>query len=230
MGLQILDFILIGIMLVSGVLALMRGFTREVLSLVAWGLAALAAYVAIRHQPFVDYAMANVPYLGTPTLAMVAVGAVAFLVVLIVISVISVKISDMVVDSAIGGFDRTLGFVYGLARGLVLVAIAYQFYGWFLKPEQQQVWVREARSLPMIKAVGDKLRDYLPPDIAKALEQSQTSETAGAAPKSDTESGYQSNQTQGLDNLIQGTGGGATVGQAPTFGQSGGDSNGQSGQ
>jgi membrane protein required for colicin V production len=227
MGLQLLDFILIGIMLISGVLALMRGFTRELLSLVAWGLAALAAYIAIKQQSFIDYAMAKVPYLGTPTLAMVAVGATAFLIVLIVVSVISVKISDMVVDSALGAFDRTLGFIYGLARGLVLVAIAYQFYGWFLKPDSQQAWVREARTLPLIKSVGDKLRDYLPPDIAKALSQEGETDTTQTTPKTDTEPGYQNNQTQGLDNLIQGTGGGATTTQPPTFGQSNGENTGQ---
>ena len=47
MPLTILDFILIAIMLISGLLALMRGFTREVLSLLAWGVAAVAAYFAI---------------------------------------------------------------------------------------------------------------------------------------------------------------------------------------
>ena len=46
MSLHLLDFILLGIMLISGLLALMRGFTREVLSLVAWGAAAVAAYFA----------------------------------------------------------------------------------------------------------------------------------------------------------------------------------------
>ena len=59
MPFEILDLILIGIMLISGLLALMRGFTREVLSLVAWGLAALAAYFAIKQQPLIDLARAQ---------------------------------------------------------------------------------------------------------------------------------------------------------------------------
>ena len=50
MPLTLLDFILVGIMLISGLLALMRGFTREVLSLVAWGVAAVAAYFAVKQQ------------------------------------------------------------------------------------------------------------------------------------------------------------------------------------
>ena len=225
MSLQILDFILIGIMLISGVLALMRGFTREVLSLVAWGLAALAAYFAIKQPKLVDIAL---PYVDKPILAQIAVGAIVFVLVLIIVSVISVKISDMVVDSSAGAFDRTLGFIYGLARGFVLVAIAYLFYGWLLPFDKQEVWVREAASLPLIKSVGEKLLSFMPPDIAETLnntallknpDQTSTGETK-AAPQS----GYQNNETQGLDNLIQGTGGNS---QQPQFGQSGGESTGQ---
>ena len=51
---QILDFILFGIMLVSGLLALARGFTRELLSLAAWGAAAGAAWFATKQKPIMD--------------------------------------------------------------------------------------------------------------------------------------------------------------------------------
>jgi membrane protein required for colicin V production len=207
MGFQLLDLILIGIMLISGVLALMRGFTREVLSLLAWGLAALAAYYAIRQQNLLDLAL---PYVDKPILAQIAVGAVAFLLVLIIVSVITVRIADLVVDSSAGAFDRTLGFIYGLARGLVLVAIAYLFYGWLLPYDKQDVWVRDAKSLPVIKMVGGKLCGLMPPDICETLSNTALvdapDQTSATGAKTTPESGYQSNTTQGLDNLIQGTG------------------------
>ena len=163
MTLTLLDFILIAIMLVSGLLALMRGFTREVLSLVAWGVAAVAAYTAIRQQSLIDTTMQNIPYLEKPMLAQIAVGAAAFVIVLIVVSIISVKISDFVVDSAAGAFDRTLGFVFGVARGFVFVAIAYLFYGWLLPFDKQEPWVRTAYSLPSIKSTGEALLALMPP-------------------------------------------------------------------
>ena len=75
MPLTLLDFILLAIMLVSGLLALMRGFTREVLSLVAWGAAAVAAYFAIKQPGLIEWAKANVPYLEKDILAQIAVGA-----------------------------------------------------------------------------------------------------------------------------------------------------------
>ena len=179
MPFELLDLILAGIMLISGLLALMRGFTREVLSLVAWGLAAIAAYFAIKQPPLIDLVM---PYVDKPILAQIIVAAVAFIVVLIVVSVVSVKISDYVVDSSAGAFDRTLGFIYGLARGFVLVAIAYLFYGWLLPFEKQDEWVKNARSLPLIRQAGEVLLSFMPPDIAETLNNTALLRNSGAAP------------------------------------------------
>jgi membrane protein required for colicin V production len=201
MPLQILDFILIGIMLVSGVLALSRGFTREVLSLLAWGAAAIAAYFAIQQKQLLDLVT---PYVDKPVLAQIAVGAVAFIIVLIVVSIISVKISDRVVDSAVGAFDRTLGLIYGLARGLVLVAIAYLFYGWLQPPENQEDWIRNAKSLPMIQSVSNGLIaviERISPDAAQNLTKTTITNPEGPAPG---ETGYSNGQTQGLENLVDG--------------------------
>jgi membrane protein required for colicin V production len=214
MPFTILDFILLGIMLVSGLLALARGFTREVLSLVAWGAAAVAAYFAIKQPGFVEFAKTNVPYLDKEILAQIAVGAAAFLVVLIIVSIISVKISDYVVDSSAGSFDRTLGFIFGVVRGFVFVTIAYLFYGWLLPYDKQETWVRNAYSLPMIKSAGEGLLSFMPPEIAETLSNTALSSgtkgdaTDPALPEA-PESGYKSNEAQGLDNLIQGTGGDA---------------------
>ena len=220
MSLTLFDFILLGIMVISGLLALMRGFTREVLSLMAWGLAAVATYFALKQDKLIAWAMENVPYLDKDILAKIAVGAAVFIVVLIVVSIISVRISDYVVDSAAGAFDRTLGFIFGVARGFVFVAIAYLFYGWLLPFDKQEPWVRNATSLPLIKSTGEALLALMPPDIAETLSNTallkNPGQTGGATPEGEAESGYRDNETQGLDNLIEGTGGT----QQPTFGQS----------
>jgi len=214
-----LDFILLGIMLVSGLLALARGFTREVLSLVAWGAAAVAAYFAIKQPNLVEFAKTNIPYLDKEILAQIAVGASAFLIVLIIVSIISVKISDYVVDSSAGSFDRTLGFIFGVGRGFIFVAIAYLFYGWLMPFEKQQAWVRNAYSLPMIKSAGEGLLSFMPPDIAETLSNTALAKDPASARTQQLpdlpEEGYQSNENQGLENLIQGTGGA----QKPDTGQ-----------
>lgn len=217
MSFQILDFILFGIMAVSGLLALARGLTREVLSLVAWGLAAAAAFFAIKQKPLLNLVM---PYVDPtkPMIAQIIVAAVAFLLVLIIVSVVSVKISDRVVDSRIGAFDRTLGFFYGLGRGLVFVAVAYLFYGWLLPVDRQEDWVRNAVSLPVVRSVGNVMLSIMPPDIAQTLSNSaQIANPTSTSGKSTKSPSYTKGETQGLDNLVNGQPKSAAE---PAFGQS----------
>lgn len=209
MPFQLLDIILVGIMLISGLLSLMRGFTREVLSLAAWGASAFGAYVAVKQPALIDLAL---PYVDKPILAMIAVGAIAFLAILIVVSLISVKISDVVVDSSIGSLDRSLGLLFGFARGFVLVAISYLFYGWLVPADRQESWVRDASALPAIVYVGEVLLNFMPPDIAETLANTALMANPDAPSlKTDqatgkSEPGYQPSEAQGLNNLIEGTG------------------------
>ena len=217
MSFQILDFILFGIMAISGLLALARGLTREVLSLVAWGLAAAAAFFASKQKPLLDLVAPHVDP-TKPVVAQVIVAAVAFILVLIIVSVISVKISDRVVDSRVGAFDRTLGLLYGLARGLVLVSIAYLFYGWLLPVDRQEDWVKNAVSIPVVRTVGNMLLGLMPPDIAQTLQNSaQIANPAAPATKADGTPTYTDGQTKGLDNLVNQT---DQTTKVPAFGQS----------
>ena len=212
MSLQILDFVLLGIMLLSGLVAMARGFTREVLSLVTWILAAVAAYFAVQQPALMDFASKQI---SNKTIATVSVAGISFLLTLIVLSIISVRMSDWVVDSAAGAFDRTLGFIYGLARGLVFVSICYLFYGWMFPSDKQEDWIKNAQSLPIIESVGKFIIDYIPPDVRKNFDRSHIAtnpEAAVVAPAdgSAQQQGYSNGQTQGLDNLVNG----ASQGQA----------------
>ncbi len=159
-----LDIILIAIMLISGFLAMLRGLTREVLSILSWAVAALATLFI-----FPMYQAQARTYIEPPILADAALAAGVFLVVLIVVSLITMRISDKVLDSRIGALDRTLGFLFGLARGLVLVVIAYLFFSWLVPEDTQPTWIRDARSLPILKNTGDAIVSLLPEDPASAL-------------------------------------------------------------
>ncbi len=104
-----------------------------------------------------------------------------------------------------GAFDRTLGFIYGLARGLVLVAIAYLFYGWLNPPENQEDWIRNAKSLPVVQSVSNGIVaviERIAPDAAQNLSESAISNPQG--PAEGAETGYSNGQTQGLENLVDG--------------------------
>jgi membrane protein required for colicin V production len=209
MPFQLLDLILIGIMIISGLLALMRGFTREVLSLLAWGIAGLAALGAVLSPELNQLAG---QYLQPEIVAKIALGGGVFLIVLIIMSLISVRIADWVLDSAAGAFDRTMGFVYGVARGLLLVAIAYLFYVWLVPEQNQEEWIRNARLLPVVKEVSTVVISFLPADVADVLRNKTyvtDQDNAPAQPAAEDEEGYQAGQQQNLNRLIESTDGGS---------------------
>jgi membrane protein required for colicin V production len=154
-----LDLILLLVMLVSGLLAMIRGFMRELLSIGAWGIAALATlYSYARVLPTVKQ------YFSSDTVATAVTVIGIFMVTLLVVSVLTVRISDMILDSRVGALDRTLGFLFGLGRGLLIVVVAYLFFDWLVPDRSQPEWVRGAKSKVVIKSTGDWLKSMLPDD------------------------------------------------------------------
>jgi len=159
MPITLLDIILLAVMLISGLLAMIRGFMREVLSIAAWGIAALVTlYSYARVLPIAQ------GYFSSNTVATaVSVGGI-FVITLLIVSIVTVRISDMILDSRVGALDRTLGFLFGLGRGLILVVIAFLFFVWLVPDRSQPEWVRGAKSKVVLQSTGDWLKAMLPDD------------------------------------------------------------------
>lgn len=168
MPLSWLDIILVSIMVLSALLAMMRGVTREVLSISSWGGAAAAAFFAYLQPELREIAHSYVQPQNNYLADIVLVIGV-FFIVLIVLSFLTIRLSDRILDSRIGALDRTLGFVFGLARGLAIVVVAYMFYSWIIPKEKQFMWIKTARTLPIIELTSDLIISQLPPDAAEAL-------------------------------------------------------------
>ena len=160
------DIVVLAVLALSGLLAFMRGLVREVLGVAAWAVAALVAspYGVFPYvQPWVRQQFAD------PGVAdAVAFGGV-FLIVLIVLWLIAAGIGNAVRGSALGGLDRTLGLVFGLARGAALLAAAYILTGHLVAPDQWPAPVLEARSLPTIYRGAEWLAAQLPPQYRPAV-------------------------------------------------------------
>ncbi|SKA28595.1 CvpA family protein [Consotaella salsifontis] len=163
MTVTLLDAILIAIMLVSGLLAMVRGFSREVLSVVSWLAAAAAAFVF--YEPVTPFVAR---YISNGTVAMAVAALSVFLITLIIVSFITLRIADFIIDSRIGALDRALGFLFGAARGLLLVVVAMLFFNW-LVPENQPTWIANAQSKPMLDDLGQQLVAALPENPEKAI-------------------------------------------------------------
>jgi membrane protein required for colicin V production len=150
-----LDIILVVIMLLSGFLAMVRGFTREVLSIFSWAVAAVAAlYLTPKYWTLVE------GYFPSPGFAQIAFAAGVFIIFLIVVSLITLRISDTVLDSRVGALDRTLGFLFGLARGFLLVAIVFILFSALARVQPE--WVSSARSYPILQQTQVAIESLLP--------------------------------------------------------------------
>jgi membrane protein required for colicin V production len=161
MSITLLDFILIGVVLLSALLAMVRGFTREVLSIASWAAAAAATLYFLPQVR--DYARAQIN-LEPKILVDAMAGGAIFLVTLIVVSLLTMRLSDAILDSRIGPFDRALGFLYGGARGFLLATIAYLFFSWLVPEQAQPQWAAQAASRPVLESAGQSLRAMLPED------------------------------------------------------------------
>jgi membrane protein required for colicin V production len=159
------------------------------------------------------------PYIESGTVATIIAAAVIFFIALIVASYITTKISDFVIDSRVGALDRGLGFLFGAARGLLLLVIALLFFSWLVQAPPS--WVANARSKPLLTNLGDKLMAALPDDVEAALlkrfrnnnsdapangTDAPPADDGAAAPPPDTT--YGTDTRQNLDTLIQNSGSG----------------------
>ena len=160
------DLAILAVLALSGLLAFSRGLVREVLGLGAWVIAAVAAssYGAFPHvEPWVRQQFSD-----PTTAAIVAFGGV-FLVVLILCWLLAGSIAGMIRRSALGGLDRTLGLVFGIVRGAVLVCALYIVVGIAIPIEQWPPPVMEARALPSVFKGATWLADHVPPQYRPAI-------------------------------------------------------------
>ena len=164
MPFPVLDLVVVGIVLISALLAAVRGFTREVLAIVAWVVAAAAAWYL--HPLALPIAQ---QYISSGTVALVASIGAIFVITLIIVSIITVQISDLILDSRIGALDRTLGLFFGAARGFLICVIGWAFLGWLLQGKEPE-WATASKTRPAMENTRDNIIAMLP-ENAEALIQ-----------------------------------------------------------
>jgi len=156
------DIVVVVVLLASGVFALMRGFVHEVLAMAGWIIAPLAAVQAL---PYVRPLARQ--YISTnPTIADGAGGFAVFLVVLLVLSLITHAISKKVQGSAVSSVDRSLGFAFGLLRGLLLVSLAYMVSK-TLMPEDPEI-LASAKTRPLMMVGSSMIQSLVPAQVSEA--------------------------------------------------------------
>jgi membrane protein required for colicin V production len=209
------DLAVVVILLLSALLAFARGFVQEVLSIAGWVGAAAVTWFGL--EPGAAFVQEQFAF-GDLVSRLVA-GGVIFVVALIVFSVATHYIAKGVRGSALNAVDRSLGFVFGLARGALLVVLAYMLLVW-VTPDDRPQWVAEARSLPLVERGADWLRGMVPGDAldgtierAERLRDDAQTAAEGAtslqrlqqprpAEAEGADQGYAEEDRQGLENLV----------------------------
>lgn len=162
-GFTIIDGAVAIVIVLSALLAYARGFVRESLAIAGWIAAAVVAFIfAPQAQPLVK----EVPVLGdmiadSCELSVIAAFAAVFAVVLVVVSLFTPVFSSLVQRSALGGLDQGLGFLFGVVRGIVLVAIAYFVYETVITA-QDIAMIDDSRSARVFSQMTDAIESRNP--------------------------------------------------------------------
>ncbi len=164
-GFTIIDAVVAVVIILSALLAYSRGFVRESLSIAGWVVAAVLAFMfAAQAEPLIR----EIPVLddflkGSCELYRITAFAAVFAVALIVMSLITPLFSSIVQRSALGGIDQGLGFLFGVARGLLLVGIALVVYDRVIT-DQAIPMIDDSRTARVFAQMQDKLNDSIPED------------------------------------------------------------------
>jgi membrane protein required for colicin V production len=154
------DITIIGIILISTVISLFRGFVREILSLAAWIVAFWAA------ATFVESAAALLEdYVSIPTARMVLAFIGVLIVALLACGLINHLIGRLIQKTGLSATDRMLGGLFGVLRGVALVAIAVLVAGLTTVPGAP--WWQESQAVGPFETAALMIVDWLPPDLAK---------------------------------------------------------------
>jgi len=160
-----IDIVVLVILAISAAVGVARGFTREILGIGGWiGAFFISLYGMILVRPFV------MKYIHDAFVADVISGITLFIIALIALTIISRRISQRIKSGALGGLDRSLGVVFGVIRGGVLLSLAYLAFSFFMPNHEK--WpkpLQTARSTPFIVEAGDWLRGLVPNDAIKNL-------------------------------------------------------------
>ncbi|WP_120635607.1 CvpA family protein [Ruegeria sp. EL01] len=183
-GFTIIDGVVALIIVLSGLLAYSRGFMREVMAIIGWVAAAVLAFIfAPQAVPLVK----EIPVVGdflrdSCELSVITGFAAVFAIALIVVSIFTPLFSSLVQRSALGGLDQALGFFFGIARGILLVAIAFFVYDTVMTGQSYTI-VDESRSAKVFEQFSSQIEEQNPEQalgwVTQQYEELVASCTAG---------------------------------------------------
>lgn len=157
-----MDYIYIGILLLSTIWATVRGGIYETVATLSWVVAAISARFA---SPWLDKLLQSWFGLAESTVGtLVASYFIVFFVILLVVGIFNQKLRDRIQDSVMNVTDRTLGVIFGIVRGVVVMGIAYWIALWYFSDYPRMPhWIADARTRPIMQLTAVKLDQWFVP-------------------------------------------------------------------
>ncbi len=157
-----LDLVILVLIILSSGISLIRGFVKEALSLAAW---LVAFWVAMTFAYRLDAVL--VDKIHSPSVRFIASFSALFLLTLIAGALVNYLATTLVKKTGLSGTDRMLGVIFGVARGIAIVAVIVLGAGLTSLP-QEGSW-KGSMLIPHFQELAVWLRSYLPPDIASNI-------------------------------------------------------------
>lgn len=155
-----IDYVIIGIIALSAIISIVRGFVKEVLSLVAW---ILAFWVALTFSPQFSVLLSD--YISTPSISLFTAFSGLFIVTLILSALVNNLIAAIVVKTGLSGTDRMLGVLFGLLRGVAIVTLLVLLAA--ATPMPNDAWWQNAVLIEHFEKLAIWVRQFLPAGLAQ---------------------------------------------------------------
>lgn len=163
-GFTFVDGIAALIIVISAILAYSRGFVRECLSILGWIIAGIVAYAfAARGVPLVKEIPYVQSFLEGCEPATIFSFAVLFAIVLVIVSIFTPIFAGAVQRSFLGAIDQGLGFLFGVARGVLLVVVAVAIYQ-RVANEGSIPQIEDSRTARVVAEMSGAINDAIPTD------------------------------------------------------------------
>ncbi len=157
------DLIIIAIIVISALISLVRGFVKESISLASW---VIAGFIALRY--FNALADLLEPYIESPTIRSGTGFAILFVCSLIVGAIINFMVSQLVSKTGLSGTDKSLGVVFGAARGVMIVILIVMLLAG-LTPMPSESWWKDSTMIEYFVSMAGWIKDLMPDDVASGF-------------------------------------------------------------
>lgn len=154
-----IDYGILGLIALSAVVGLLRGFIREAFALLVW---ILAVWVGLTFSQ--DFAPLLQSHIQTPSVRIAAAFAALFMLTLLVGGLVGYLLAQLVQMTGFSGTDRLLGLLFGVARGALLVSVLVLLAG--VTPMPNDPWWKESALIPPFQKLALWLREQLPAGLA----------------------------------------------------------------